>query len=209
MNGRPRALPAILAGSMALVAILMLGAVIDASGASGTCMFILVPLYTAVAVVYPLIVVRRFGTGILVYLPYALIGFFPLYFFDYLQSGALVGLWAVFLWSATGPIIGLFLDLTTAFASRLSPALRAITAGTVMQTVTFFLILLGFTYLYRSTAAGVGHLHFFNREWLFTLPWMAANGAVGGYAAHLPALRPAFRNPTAESITGRTVDPAQ
>lgn len=120
-----------------------------------------------------------------------------------------MGLWAVFLWSATGPITGLFLDLTMALTSRFQPALRAITAGAVMQTVTFFMILLGFTYLYHSTAAGVGHLHFFNREWLFTLPWMAANGAVGGYVAHLLALRSPFRNPTAELITSRTVHPAQ
>lgn len=184
MDGKRSALKNIIAGGLTLVGVLMAGAMIDSSGVSGTCMFILVPYFAAIAAVYPVLAVNRFGTGILVYLPYALIGFFPLYYFDWLQSGALVGLWAVFVWSATGPLIGACLDLTMALTSRLNKATRAITAGAVMQAATFFMILLGFTFLYHPTAAGAGHLHFFNREWFFTLPWMAVNGAFGGYTAY-------------------------
>jgi hypothetical protein len=94
---------------------------------------------------------------------------FSLYYFDWLQSGALVGLWAVFVRSATGSFIGACLDLATAFTSHFRSAARAITAGAVMQTATFFKILLGFPFLYHPTAAGVGHPHCFNREWFFTL----------------------------------------
>jgi hypothetical protein len=65
-----------------------------------------------------------------------------------------------------------------------SPRERAVVAGLAMQVVTFVVMLVGLKYLYHSSAAGVGHLHFFDTEWYFTLPWMAINGAFGGYTAH-------------------------
>lgn len=184
MNAKLASWKPIVVGSLALVGIYMLGAMIDASGVSGTCMFILMPYFAAIAVVYPLLAANRFGTGILVFLPYAVVGFFPLYYFDYLQSGALLGLWAVFLWAATGPLNGACLDLTMILTARLSSARRAIAAGAVMQAMTFLTVLIGFTYLYHPSAPGIGHLHFFNREWYFTLPWMVLNGAFGGWAAY-------------------------
>jgi len=119
-----------------------------------------------------------------VYVPYMLIGIAPLYYFDWLQSGALVGLWAVFAWGATGLIIGVCLDLANLLAARASERMWAMAIGATMQVVTFAVTLLGLTYLYAPTSSMAGHLHFFDREWLFTLPWMAVNGAFGGYTAY-------------------------
>jgi len=118
-----------------------------------------------------------------VYVPYMLIGIAPLYYFDWLQSGALVGFWAVFAWGATGLIIGVCLDLANLLAARASERTRAMAIGAMMQVVTFAVTLLGLTYLYAPTSMA-GHLHFFDREWLFTLPWMGVNGAFGGYTAY-------------------------
>ena len=184
MIGNFRYTKTVLLWGFVFVAVYMLGAAIDATNISGTCMFILMPYFAAFAVTYPILALGRFGTGFLIYLPYAVLGFFPLYYFDWLGSGALVGLWAVFLFSATGPLTGMFLDLTMLLAARLPVPYRAILLGVVMQALTFVTMLLGLTYLYVPSAAGVGHLHFFSREWFFTLPWMILNGAFGGYTAH-------------------------
>ena len=184
MQPSPMPWKAIVLWGLALVAIMMAGAVIDATQVSGTCMFILVPYFAALAVAYPLLAANRFGAGILTYLPYAVIGFAPLYLFDWQESRALVGLWAVFLWAASGPLTGLLLDLANHSLRRLSQRVKAVSLGLTMQAVTFFVMLHGLTYLYVPSASAVGHLHFFSREWFFTLPWMMINGAFGGYTAY-------------------------
>lgn len=184
----------ILTWGIAIVAVLMLGAVVEMSGASGTCMFILVPYFAALAATYPLLALDRFGVGILVFIPYAVLGFPPLYFFDWLQSRALIGLWAVFVWALSGPFIGLCLDLTNHLGRLLSEKSKAILIGAMMQVVTFFVMLVGLGYLYTPSSSMAGHFHFFSREWYFTLPWMAVNGAFGGYTAYaLSKLRTSFQ----------------
>ncbi len=174
----------ILLWGFVLVAILMVGAVIDGTGVSGTCMFILVPYLAAIAGTIPVLTIKRFGVGALVYVPYALIGFFPLYYFDWLQSHSLIGLWAVFVWSLTGPLIGVSLDLANLLGGRLNERTRAILIGAVMQAMTFAVMLIGLTYLYTPTSNMASHLHFFDRQWFFTLPWMVVNGGFGGYTAY-------------------------
>jgi hypothetical protein len=152
---------------------------------SGTCMFILMPFFAGLAALMPAVRLRSFGVTVGTYIPYSLIGFFPLYFFDYVQSKAIVGLWAVILFSASGLLIGLAADAAWAAGRRLGERGRAAAAGAVLQAATFLVMLLGFRYLYVASAAPGGHLHFFTREWFFTLPWMAVNGAFGGYMARM------------------------
>ena len=60
----------ILVWGLGLVAVLMVGAFIDVSAVSGTCMFVLVPYFAAITATVPVITVKRFGTGIWVYVPY-------------------------------------------------------------------------------------------------------------------------------------------
>ena len=179
-----RAWKPILLWGLGLVAVLMVGAVIDGSGVSGTCMFILLPYFAAITAVVPAITVNRFGTGMATFLPYVLLGFFPLYYFDWLQSRSLVGLWAVFVYAASGFVIGAGMDLVNEGAGRFSERTRAILLGATMQAVTFAVMLVGLTYLYTPTSNMASHLHFFDRVWYFTLPWMVVNGALGGYTAY-------------------------
>jgi len=184
MQTTPKPWKTILIWGFAVVAVLMIGAVIDYSGVSGTCMFILMPYFAAICGAFPVLALNRMGTGIWVFVPYALIGLAPLYYFDWLRDGALVGLWAVFVFAATGPLIGAALDIANRLTARFSERTRAICVGTTMQVVTFVVTLLGFRYLYVPTSSMAGHLHFYTREWFFTLPWMAINGALGGYTAY-------------------------
>ena len=184
MPKEPKSFKTIFVWGFVLVAILMVGAIIDAIGVSGTCMFILMPYFAAIVATYPVIALNRFGTGMLVYVPYMVLGFFPLYYFDWCQSHALIGLWAVFVWSTTGLVIGGSMDLVNTLTAKANERTRAIAIGTAMQTVTFFVMLLGLAYLYIPISSMASHLHFFDRGWLFTMPWMAVNGAFGGYSAY-------------------------
>jgi hypothetical protein len=150
---------------------------------TGTCMFILMPYFAAMAVAMPVIKTRRFGAGMAAFLPYTVLGFVPLLVFDWLQSHALRGLWAVFAWSATGPLIGLVADLSYRLTTRFSERTRAIVVGAAVQAAWFAVMLVGLNYLYVDQSAADSHARLFDRSWYFTLPWMALNGAFGGLTA--------------------------
>jgi hypothetical protein len=156
---------------------------------SGTCMFILMPYFAALAAALPLVQVGRFGAGLATYLPYAVLGFAPLFYFDWLQSHALRGLWAVILWAAAGPLIGLCADLAYRLAARLPERWRAAVAGAVLQAATFATMLLGLTLLYVDPSGADSHTRLFDTYWYFTAPWMIANGAFGGFTAWALARR--------------------
>jgi hypothetical protein len=182
VKGRPWAI--ILAWGLILVAVLMVGAMVELTGVSGTCMFVLMPAFAAMAATYPILRVGRFGTGVLTYVPYAVIGFVPLLLFDWLQDHSLRGLWAVFVWAASSPVIGLCADVVYRLAARLGDRARAMITGAAVQAATFVVMLLGLTYLYVDPTAADSHLRLFDTWYWFTLPWMAVNGAFGGFAAH-------------------------
>ncbi len=184
MKTTTRPAATILAWGFILVAVLMLGAVIERTAGTGTCMFVLMPAFAAMAATYPILRVGRFGTGVLAYVPYAVIGFVPLLVFDLLQNHALRGTWALFAWAASGPLIGLCADIVHRLSSRLGDRARAIIVGATVQAATFAVMLLGLTYLSVDPSAADSHLRLFDTRYWFTLPWMALNGAFGGFAAY-------------------------
>jgi hypothetical protein len=174
---------------LALTLVLSFGAFVG-ERFSGTCMFILMPCFAALAAVMPILKLERFGAGMVTYLPYALLGFGPLFYFDWLQSRALQGLWAVFIWSATGPLIGLCADLAYRLSVRLEQRWRGAIAGAALQAATFAVMALGLTLLYVDPSGANSHARLFDTHYYFTAPWMVLNGALGGYTAW------ALRRPT-------------
>ncbi len=168
---------------LALTAVLAVGA-FAGEGATGTCMFILMPYFVGLAATMPILKIRRFGAGIGTYIPYAVLGFVPLLVFDWMQSHALRGLWAVFVWSATGPFIGLCADAAYRLSAKLHDRTRAIIVGAVVGAVTFATVLVGLTSLYVDPTAADSHARLFDVKWFFNAPWMALNGAFGGYTAY-------------------------
>jgi hypothetical protein len=188
----PRPAKTILIWSFILIAILMVGAVIDNAGVSGTCMFILIPYFAAIAATIPVLKVRRVGTGILVFVPYTLVGFVPMYIFDWKQNASLVGLWAVFAAALISLFIGASLDLAWALSHKSGEKTRAIAIGATMQAATFVVMFITLKFLYLPASDMAAHVHFFDRQWFFTLPWMALNGAFGGYTAYF-LTRPSTR----------------
>lgn len=167
---------------LVLVAVYSFGAFVGEQ-MSGTCMFIIMPFFAALAAVAPVVLTRRFWAATIAYLPYALLGVVPLFIFDYLQSHALKGLWALAIWALSGPIIGLCVDVAWRLAAGLRDWTRSALTGAVAQGSTFAVMLLGLTYLYVDPTAADSHLRLFDTQWYFTAPWMAANGAFGGFAA--------------------------
>ena len=184
MKPSAKAWKTILIWGFGLVAVMMIGAVIDVTGVAGTCMFILAAYFAAITATIPVISVRRLGTGIMVFLPYVLIGFFPLYYFDWKQKASLVGLWAVFASSLSGLLIGACLDFAYLLTKRFGERTQAVVIGMTMQAVTFGVMLVTLKYLYLPASDMAVHVHFFDQRWFFTLPWMAVNGAFGGYTAY-------------------------
>lgn len=184
-----RAWKPILGWGLVYTAVYMVGAVIDMLGVSGTCMFVLMPYFAALAVTIPFLVVKRFGTGLGVYIPYVVIGFFPMYFSDWLKDHTMIAWWAAFVFALSGLVIGLCLDLVYMLTDRLSERWRAVTLGAAAQAVTFIVMLVGLTYLYVPNSSMASHLRFLDQKWLFTLPWMVVNGAFGGYTAYALAKR--------------------
>ncbi len=166
---------------LALTLVLAFGAFVE--GLAGTCMFILMPGFAALAAVMPILKLDRFGAGLVTYLPYALLGFAPLFYFDWLQSRALVGLWAVFVFSATGPLIGLCADLAYKLSERLEQRWRGAITGAAVQAATFAVMALGLTLLYVDPSGAESHVRLFDTRYYFTAPWMMLNGAMGGVAA--------------------------
>ena len=173
----------LLGWGLAFTGVYMAGAMIEMAGLSGTCMFILMPYFAALVVTIPLLKVQQPGAGVAVFLPYVVLGFFPLYFFDWRQNHALIAEWAAWAFALSGLVIGGALELVRLPAGRLGERARAVLLGAAMQAATFGVMLVGLTYLYRPDSSMASHLRFFDQKWFFTLPWMALNGAFGGYTA--------------------------
>ncbi len=184
MEALLRAWKPLLGWGLVFTGVYMVGAVIDMLGVSGTCMFVLMPYFAALAVTIPLLQVKRAGAGMAVYIPYGVIGFFPLYLSDWLKDHTLIAGWAAFVFALSGPLIGACLDVVQLLAGRLGERTRAVLLGTVQQAATFVVMLVGLTYLYLPNSSMSSHLRFLDQKWPFTLPWMLLNGALGGYTAY-------------------------
>ena len=59
----------------------------------------------------PILLLQRFGVGMLVYLPYAITGLFVEYYFELVAEHNLTSYWGVIGWCALGLAIGLSADL--------------------------------------------------------------------------------------------------
>jgi hypothetical protein len=151
---------------------------------SGIGMFFIYILgfYIALVVVLPILIIKRFGVGVAVYLPYAIAGLFVEYYMEWVTTRALVSIWAVVGWCVIGLVTGFSADLAYwLLPSRFSERLRAITTGVVLVLVTFALVLVALTFFYVERQTGPGS---FLGIAYYGLPLLILNGAFGGYAAY-------------------------
>ncbi len=151
---------------------------------SGVGMFFIYILgfYIALVVVLPILIIKRFGVGVAVYLPYAIAGLFVEYYTEWVTTRALVSVWAVVGWCVIGLVTGLSADLAYwLLPSRVSERWRAITTGVVLVIVTFLLVLLALTFFYVERQEGPGS---FLGIAYYGLPLLILNGGFGGYTAY-------------------------
>jgi hypothetical protein len=139
--------------------VMTFGLVVEAY--SGGCMFIIPAYFMALVVVIPILILKRVGTGAAVFLPYALLGFPPTYYFEWYLSRNLWGVWGVFAWCLIGPLVGLAGDLAYRFLPRrLAVRWRAVAVGAVLGAAIYLTTFLALATLYRQPELGA-HFRFF------------------------------------------------
>lgn len=151
-------------------------------GGVGMFFVYILSYFITLVVVLPILLIRRFGVGMAVYLPYALTGLFMEYYFDLVASPNLASYWGVLGWCIFGLAIGLSADV----AYRLLPARfgdrsRAIITGIVMAVTNFILVGVALSLFYVHPQAGTGS---FLGVAYYGLPLMILNGGFAGYTAH-------------------------
>ena len=143
--------------------------------------------FLALVAILPIRLVRRFGVGAMVYLPYAILGLGVESYMELVRTSSLVGPLAVVGWCVIGPLIGLSADLSHRFLPRrLSSGLRAALTGLVLGGTTFLLMLVALFFFYVSRQTGPGS--YLGQAW-YGLPWLLLNSGFGGYVASLIADR--------------------
>ncbi len=148
--------------------------------------------FLALVVILPIWLLRRFGVGAMVYLPYAILGLGIESYMELVRTPSLVGPLAVVGWCVIGPVIGLSADLAHRFLpKRLSSGARAALTGLVLGGTTFLLMLFAVNFFYVSRQTGLGS--YLGQAW-YGLPWLLLNSAFGGYVASLIADRFATRS---------------
>jgi hypothetical protein len=150
----------------------------------GTGMFFVYMLgyFNALVVILPILLIKRFGVGAMVYLPYAVVGFFVEYYYEWLKEPVLVGPLAVVGWCLFGIATGFSADLTFRFLpTSLDERLRSVLMGVVLGAAHFVLTVVALRFFYTSgldtkpgSFVGVAY---------FGLPWLIANSTFGGYTA--------------------------
>ena len=142
--------------------------------------------FVAIIVILPILIFKNFGTGTLIFLPYAIIGFFVEYYYEWLSVQNLKGVWAVFVWSAVGLLIGLSADITYRYLPiKMSLKLKSIIMGMVLAVANFLLtfIVLRFCYKIALPVSPVEPGSFLGVAY-FGLPWLIINSGFGGFTAY-------------------------
>ncbi|MFX0123857.1 MAG: hypothetical protein ACFFAE_09485 [Candidatus Hodarchaeota archaeon] len=125
---------------------------------------------------------QTFGIGVLVFIPYAIIGFFVEYYYE---IDVLKGVWAVIGWCVIGLIVGFSADVSfkiLIWQTRIREEYAAGLTGVCMNLVYFLLVCIAIEFFYISGTGLSGPGSFLGVAY-FGLPWMLIHGFYGGYLA--------------------------
>lgn len=146
----------------------------------------MISFFSSLIVVSAILRSQKFGMGFLLWLPYAIIGFFVEAYFE---LELLVSIWGVIGYCAFGLLTGLSADIFYLLLNnktRLNKKIITGLTGIIMSLTYFFLILIAIGFFYKTgwgggsfddpgTYLGVAY---------FMLPWMVLNAYFGGYCAY-------------------------
>lgn len=151
-------------------------------GGVGFFFLYVLSFYITLVVLLPILIIKRFGVGMAVYLPYAISGLFVDYYIEWVTLHTLVSPWAVVGWCVIGLLIGLSADLAYRFLPEsLSEQWRAIITGVVMGIVNFLLVIVAISFFYVEHPSGPGT---FLGVAYYGLPLLILNSGFGGYTAY-------------------------
>lgn len=150
---------------------------------SGGCVYTIPAYFSLIPVLLSILLLKRLGAGMVVFLPFSTIGLIPVYYWDYATSHALPSPWGVLSWGAMGLLSGLAGDLAYKYLpASLPERWRAALTGAVLGLFYYLIPLVCFTFFYYPMPPG-GHLDFFTVKWFFSLPWDITCGGFAGYTA--------------------------
>ena len=142
--------------------------------------------FVAIIVILPILIFKNFGIGTLIFLPYAIVGFFVEYYYELIAVQALKGVWSVFVWTIIGLLIGLSADITYKFLlKKISIKIKSITMGVVLAIGNFVLTFIVLRYCYKvpMQISPVDPGNWFGVAY-FGLPWLIINSGFGGFTAY-------------------------
>ncbi|MFX1505630.1 MAG: hypothetical protein ACFFDC_05900 [Promethearchaeota archaeon] len=125
---------------------------------------------------------QTFGTGVLVFIPYVIVGSFFEYYYE---IDVLKGIWAVFGWCLVGLMVGFSADISFKFLKEHTGIREEYVAGltgVLMNLVYFLLVCIAIETFYASGTGFSGPGSFLGVAY-FGLPWMLIHGFLGGYLA--------------------------
>jgi hypothetical protein len=138
--------------------------------------------FIALVVVLPILLLKRFGVGVAVYLPYAIIGLPVEYYMEWVVNRSLVSPWAVIGWCTFGLIAGLSADLAYRFSpARFGERLRVIITGVALGIANFLLVLVAVTFFYVERQTGLGS---FIGIAYYGVPFLLISSGFGAYTAY-------------------------
>ena len=138
--------------------------------------------FITLVTVLPILMIKRFGVGLAVYLPYAISGLFVEYYIEWSTLHTLASPWGVVGWCVIGLAIGFSADLAYRFLpGRINERWRAIITGVLMGMVNFLLVLIALTFFYVERQSGTGT---FLGVAYYGLPLLIINSGFGGYTAY-------------------------
>jgi hypothetical protein len=151
----------------------------------GGCQWIIPAFFMTLPVVLAILSLRRIGAGTAVFLPYALIGFFAVYYQDYVNSHIMLSIWGAVAWAIAGPLVGLAADLTYHFLPpTISEKWRAVGVGMTIGVGTYLTPLIVMSFFYAPHPPE-SHYYQFTDGIAYSLSWLVVNGGLSGYIAYM------------------------
>jgi len=154
----------------------------------GTGMFFvyMIGYFLSIIIILPILTIKKFGVGTLIYLPYAVIGFFVEYYYEWVLESTLISPWGAAGWAIFGLATGLSADVAYRFLTkRLSLKIRSIITGIVLGSASFLFTTLALLFFYKVpiSITPVESGSFLGVAY-FCLPWLIINSGFGGYTAY-------------------------
>jgi hypothetical protein len=148
------------------------------------CQFVVPAYFMALPVLLSILTLRRFGVGTVVFLPYAFIGFFTVYYMDYITLHTMLSVWGAVTWCLGGLLTGLAADLAFRFLPNcISEKWRAIFVGVTVGLGIYLTPLVAMTFFYIPQPPE-SHYYLFTTRIVYSLSWLLVNGGFAGYMAY-------------------------